>query len=1402
MKYSKKGQMSLFLIGGIVLVLLVAGMYMFSRPKAEQLKDANFQSQNQGAPEEFVESCVEETSINAIDNYGLNDPSYLQAYLDANLQKCTESMNVYKEEGYTVLESAPESKITINDETVLFDVIYPVKLTRDSEEINLEKFSFTYKRSSTLNLEEGIAEKGSTLRATDGNAMLHFSYDTRLTDCQSGEAREDLQLKVLDKNEEGQSNSVVVSEVIYDGLPDCTVFDNPAELSIAVPERLLAGYNPDVLTVAYYDEPTGVWISVPTEYDEKTSTFIGYIDHFTKYSVVVCGSRSSNKGDYMIPADGVSNGVFSDQFGDLCEPVHWNYNIGEGNVLDINSIHVAPEYMGGFSCEELEGMTNVPQLAASDCTDPGNEYVKDWDMDDAQGFMNYDFQIKYKNAVDGREIVPTDAQISYLSPIAQAASLQCMVSCAVYSVKKIKEKFPEWSVENYISGDSLRDGTTLHCIMNLAETASTTDDLYDFAGTVCDTAAYESGGVAYELNNLENDAAKVKYAEANGELSMEWVKVNYDEELETSIYNEGDKVAFFATPKTFGMTVSSDISPFVRDATTGVVTFTPENSPYKGSGVLEFDVLEDGDACLNSEDYEVEAWLLKSPVQAGLPTGCNSDKDFDRQCFPKAHPNPDDGSWRLTKRTGCIEPTPNRDAVEMQYRPYVCYEKAKPEGSETESSGGIQLAKNIGNALPIVTPLKTFITEYKARELKLTPGDEEALYLMDYKYKTGNPSLMVYDEACSDACKWTLNPEAATTKTNEGKIIAGKNTLQVEVANIKDACMYAKGYVQIKGSGVGGLDECGATIQNRINYLAGCGLGNTGGTKDKQYNCLGRLRQLITENNPNPSDPSYPQKISLCELDAPMPGTEGKSFVQNLMEKDASLASLCEGVDFSEDSSGGVCVGTKKMCRDTLDPGTDSGCTCGTEVYNTSNPAMANLKVCCPANDINPDAIDALMQQGTGVQCRGESTLGDCEGGIKNGEMVFLDSDSAVPGDEQCNICSFGDFIQQDISKCKPEVPGESLCDPNIYSLEYDELGNSPSRCILSNGKVYAGYCTEGGEDAIGAECKPDGEGKCTPLGNGKYSCCDAGVCTNGEVESSVRVIDAPQAQTVTTANDFDGFERTLSNDYCGLNVDKLCDDANGCICPAACGYKHIIKGQPCPYDANIQIPPELLPPEGIETTEDLWEADDAQEDLVYLKIPDSQIEQVCNRIGEGCPDEDGCICPEACGGILVDEYDYCPFSIEWEGYVTKEGDGAFTYVSTDVKENAQECADAHNCCFDVNGCECRDWTNPDGSDIIGVKVGFMQPCADGVKTELDNGAETCNDLDGCQSIWSGTPVDCTQSYGMTCFSDGGKTVLDDCSDICTNPLGCQCDQDGPGIQFQLQDCENGFNEKCLNAAG
>lgn len=1381
MKYSKKGQMSLFLIGGIVLVLLVAGMYIFSRPKAEQLKDANFQGQNQGAPEEFVENCVEETSINAIDNYGLNDPSFLQAYLDANLQKCTESMNVYKEEGYTVLESSPESKITINDETVLFDVTYPVKLTRDSEEISLEKFTFTYKRSSTLNLEDGIAEKGSTLRATDGNAMLHFSYDTKLTDCQSGEAREDLQLKVLDKNEEGQSNSVVVSEVIYDGLPDCTVFDNPAELSIAVPERLLAGYNPDVLTVAYYDEPTGVWISVPTEYDEKTSTFIGYIDHFTKYSVVVCGSRSSNKGDYMIPADGVSNGVFSDQFGDLCEPVHWNYNIGEGNVLDINSIHVAPEYMGDFSCEELEGMINDPQLAASDCTDPGSARVQDWDMDDISGFVDYKIELTgyKKDSVTGDVIVPTPQQLSYLTQT-QAAELakvgeQCLNSCKEFAITKLKEKLPNWpTVDAYLSGDGIRDRTKLYCTVILKDTPDAGDTNYDLGSAACDTAAYGPNGPGYELNNLENDAAKVKFAQANGGLSMEWVKVNYDEELETSIYNEGDKVAFFATPKTFGMTVSSDISPFVRHATTGVVTFTPENSPYKGSGVLEFDVLENGDACLNSEDYEVEAWLLKSPVQAGLPTGCNSDKDFDRQCFPKAHPNPDDGSWKLTKRTGCTEPTPNRDAVEMQYRPYVCYEKAKPEGSETESSGGIQLAKNIGNALPIVTPLKTFITEYKARELKLTPGDEEALYLMDYKYKTGNPSLMVYDEACSDACKWTLNPEDAETKTNEGKIIAGKNTLQVEVANIKDACMYAKGYVQIKGSGVGGLDECGATIQNRINYLAGCGLGNTGGTADKQYNCLARLRETITQNNPNPSDPSYAQKVSLCELDAPMPGTGGKSFVQTLMDKDKSLASLCEGVDFSGDSSGGVCVGTKKMCRDNLDPKTDSGCTCGTEVYDPTKPEMVNMKVCCPANDIDPAALDALMQQETGVQCRGESTLGDCEGGIKNGEMVFLDPDSEAQGDEQCNICSFGDFVPQDISKCKPEVPGESLCDPNIYSLEYDDLGNSPSRCILSNGKVYAGYCTEGGEDAIGAECKSDGEGKCTPLpGNAKYTCCDQGACLFGEVESSVPVLPTEGLFSANSENDFDDMPYLLDSSYCGPSVSKTCPDADGCICPVTCGSARITDGSSCPYTTEVSIPEELMPESQGVTADKIvsnpFDTNPEEEDGIYLQLPSSQYVEYCDKetfpggmqqFGLACSDPDGCVCPQECGGILVMKDEFCPFSSTHAGAINADETEYFYSETEDVVEYSKECMDSDACCWDVDGCRCVNFFDQANNPIESHIAGFMQACTDELTTTLDNCYEqVCLDLDGClcdiNGAEAGGDTACTNGYNKPCLTAG-----------------------------------------------
>ena len=77
----------------------------------------------------------------------------------------------------------------------------------------------------------------------------------------------------------------------FDCQPTGATFDPPALLTFEYnPNWLPAGATPDNLTIAYYDEDTGLWVELGAEdisIDPATNTITARVSHFTVFSVLV-----------------------------------------------------------------------------------------------------------------------------------------------------------------------------------------------------------------------------------------------------------------------------------------------------------------------------------------------------------------------------------------------------------------------------------------------------------------------------------------------------------------------------------------------------------------------------------------------------------------------------------------------------------------------------------------------------------------------------------------------------------------------------------------------------------------------------------------------------------------------------------------------------------------------------------------------------------------------------------------------------------------------------------------------------------------------------------------------------------------------------------------------------------
>ena len=177
----KRGQVTIFLVVGIVILALFAGiMYFTSYVRQNQLDDDAtlhpLAARVRPQITSFVESCIEETAVpgiyllgiqggiiypddptkilvteNALINYGyLNGVNQLSVekmeqqldkFIEENLAFCLDNFISFSEQAIVVMEQGglqSKTKITSND--VLLELTYPLKVTLGKDQLEIETF--------------------------------------------------------------------------------------------------------------------------------------------------------------------------------------------------------------------------------------------------------------------------------------------------------------------------------------------------------------------------------------------------------------------------------------------------------------------------------------------------------------------------------------------------------------------------------------------------------------------------------------------------------------------------------------------------------------------------------------------------------------------------------------------------------------------------------------------------------------------------------------------------------------------------------------------------------------------------------------------------------------------------------------------------------------------------------------------------------------------------------------------------------------------------------------------------------------------------------------------------------------------------------------------------------------
>jgi hypothetical protein len=945
----KRGSITLYLIIGLLIVMILGFLMLGNNNISYNRSDSAEFSSMRNNLKIYVQSCLEQTALRAIDEHGLSDSSrQIEDYVDAHLFDCVD-FSIFR--GYTVDYRQPSTSVIMSDSSLFLTTQFPVTMKRSGDSLSLTEFSLKIKTSSVIETPGGLLRGGSILLTEDEDFIMKAEKDTKITD-QKGNPVEQVIISTVDKEFDGLNNGVVVGEVAYNGQPSGARFSPPLTVTIKIHKRdIPIGYRAQELKVGFYDEDSGLWFTyteLPMDQQGDYYYFSASVEHFTPIAVVACGTQD--------------NGVF-----------HMRMNYAYASPIQ----PIAKED-GGFEelvweANTLEGTIEGKHLNFDEMKKAHCEFLKPE-------------EVKSAISLSDRHGYGSETHSDIEAPTA---------SRKVYAM----QADPEFPVQ---MGDALQAGDDIkECLFLLADWDD--DDQSAVAVSGKDTCYADCVAKAKEMhkdiyNSLDADSEIRKiaknadeyveyfvYGKTNGQESMHsWQKTG-DGILDT-LTTDGDlscaeavctvSAGALSTPLTYGYRDTS-YTDWLESLPSAIPFMTDEG--VGGYGEFMFDLYERGDACVdpNSLSASGAAATLLNPIHEKVDA------------------------------ESCTEITVGQKLF----------------------CGGAEIGP-LGN---------TVIQD---------SGDG-------------------YSCSAGDKCIWSLNnPTVGNYGDGEkvsGELRAGVNIIGVWVANINnDADAGASAILEIRGTGITGQEDCGTTVQDRIEYIYGCGRNQPNPDYKGQVNCLAQVREGTAGNM---------RKTSICQMDYDGVGTVGTPCEQVMSEllPGDTVGGFCGTcpTEATPNADGRVDGYLCKICPGRMTE-RDDGCWCVNDITGSGEEYTADKgeSYCCNGEILtkkdNPNfdgcwqTSPVALKKAGNVQCTFNTDLTSSSENCLCGDVelkdYYNDHQGQKPAKFYCDGSIFVDGAAPDLTCAY--TSGENrltaTCSPNCQ----------PPNVIISTGIIDP--CTDG----------------------------------------------------------------------------------------------------------------------------------------------------------------------------------------------------------------------------------------------------------------------------------------------------------------------------------------------------
>ncbi|NTV24202.1 MAG: hypothetical protein HGA85_07605, partial [Nanoarchaeota archaeon] len=283
----KKGQISLFVIVGIVVILAML-VIVYNNNKSVGIDTQRSTLQFDKNVKLYRDTCMKQAVTDTIEEARFDEKNEdeIEVKVEKRIYDCFE-LSVCEREGYKCDKKYPTFALSVNEETINVEGVFPITLSKDGKKTELSTVDYTYQKrvSSRIDVNnDGVVDEDTNIVSFDDALKLYIPKNTKIVDY-SGNPVPKMEIKVKDKHDVPYDyrsyNDFIVGNRIYE-VTDSIIPDG-IQLTFYYDESEFEDdFDEANQVLVQYDAERQIWRQIPNQaVDTQANTIKATVTHFS-----------------------------------------------------------------------------------------------------------------------------------------------------------------------------------------------------------------------------------------------------------------------------------------------------------------------------------------------------------------------------------------------------------------------------------------------------------------------------------------------------------------------------------------------------------------------------------------------------------------------------------------------------------------------------------------------------------------------------------------------------------------------------------------------------------------------------------------------------------------------------------------------------------------------------------------------------------------------------------------------------------------------------------------------------------------------------------------------------------------------------------------------------------------